>query len=135
MGQKVHPIGFRLGVIKTWSSIWYEDKKNYSKFIHEDLKIQKFIENEHKNAGVASVIIERLHDRINVNIHASRPGLLIGKKGADIEKLKGDLLKIASKNVYVNIVEVKKPEKNSKLVAAQIAAQIKARFPYRFQEG
>lgn len=131
MGQKVHPLGFRLGVVKTWSSIWFEDEKNYSKYVHEDLKIQHFIEDEHRNAGIANVVIERLHDRINVNIHSARPGLLIGKKGADIEKLKADLLKIASKNVYVNIIEVKKPEKTSKLVAAQIAAQIKSRFPYR----
>ncbi len=131
MGQKVNPTGLRVGVIKSWESIWYEDKKNYSKYLHEDLKIKKFIEKEHKNAGIAKIIIERLHDRINVNIHAARPGLLIGKKGADIEKLKTDIQKIASKNVYVNIVEVKKPEKTSKLVAEQIAQQIVSRLPYR----
>jgi small subunit ribosomal protein S3 len=131
MGQKVNPIGLRIGIIKNWSSIWYEDKKNYSKYVHEDLKIQKFIEKEQKNAGIANVLIERLHDRINVNIHCARPGLLIGKKGADIEKLKSDIQKISSKNVYVNIVEVKKPEKNAKLIAIQIATQIKSRFPYR----
>ncbi len=131
MGQKVNPIGFRVGVIRNWDSVWYENKKNYAKFLHEDLKIKKFVEKEHKNAGISRVIIERLHDRINVNIHASRPGLLIGRKGADIEKLKADVQKIASRNVYINIVEVKKPEKNSMLVAQQIAQQLEGRFPYR----
>ncbi len=131
MGQKVNPIGFRVGVIRNWDSVWYENKKNYAKFLHEDLRIKKFVEKEHKNAGISRVIIERLHDRINVNIHASRPGLLIGRKGADIEKLKADIQKIASRNVYINIVEVKKPEKNSMLVAQQIAQQLEGRFPYR----
>lgn len=131
MGQKVNPIGFRLGVIRTWDSIWYEDKKNYAKYLHEDLAIRNFINKTHKAAGIGSVIIERLHDRINVNIHAARPGLLIGRKGVDIEKLKVDIQKIASKNVYINIVEIKKPEKNAKLIAEQIASQLEARFPYR----
>jgi len=131
MGQKVNPIGFRVGVIRSWDSIWYEDKKSYAKFLHEDLRIKQFVTKEHKNAGISRVIIERLHDRINVNIHASRPGLLIGRKGADIEKLKADIQKIASRNVYINIIEVKKPEKNSTLVAQQVAQQIESRFPYR----
>lgn len=131
MGQKVNPIGFRVGVIRSWDSIWYEDKKNYSKYLHEDLKIKEFICKTHKSAGVGDVVIERLHDRINVNIHASRPGLLIGRKGVDIEKLKADIQKIASRNVYINIVEIKKPEKNAKLIAQQIAAQVASRFPYR----
>ncbi len=131
MGQKVNPIGFRVGVIRSWDSIWYEDKKSYAKFLHEDLRIKKFVIKEHKNAGISRVIIERLHDRINVNIHAARPGLLIGRKGADIEKLKADIQKIASRNVYINIIEVKKPEKNSTLVAQQVAQQIESRFPYR----
>ena len=131
MGQKVNPVGFRVGVIKSWDSIWYEDKKNYSKYLHEDLAIKKFINANHKSAGVGEVVIERLHDRINVNIHASRPGLLIGRKGVDIEKLKADIQKIASRNVYINIVDIKKPEKNAKLIAQQIAAQVVSRFPYR----
>jgi len=131
MGQKVNPVGFRVGVIKSWDSIWYEDKKNYSKYLHEDLVIKKFINKNHKNAGIGEVVIERLHDRINVNIHASRPGLLIGRKGVDIEKLKADIQKIASRNVYINIVEIKKPEKNARLIALQIASQVESRFPYR----
>ncbi|HPD78576.1 MAG TPA: 30S ribosomal protein S3 [Spirochaetota bacterium] len=131
MGQKVNPIGIRVGINRTWDSIWYEDKKEYAKNLHEDLRIKRFIEKEKKSAGIAKVIIERFPDRVNVNIHASRPGVLIGKKGADIEDLKGQLQKLASKTVYINIIEVKKPEKNAKLIAEQIAAQIEGRFPYR----
>lgn len=131
MGQKVNPIGLRIGVIRSWDSTWYEGKGAYSKFVLEDLNIQKFIEKNHRNAGIAKINIERLHDRVNVNINAARPGLLIGRKGAGIEVLKNDLQKIASKTVYINIVEVKKPERVSKLIAEQIAAQLEGRFPYR----
>lgn len=131
MGQKVNPIGIRVGINRTWDSIWYDEKKQFTKNLHEDLKIKKFIEKEKKNAGIAKVTIERFPDRVNVNINSSRPGVLIGKKGADIEELKNQLQKIASKIVYINIIEVKKPEKNSKLVAEQVASQIEGRFPYR----
>jgi small subunit ribosomal protein S3 len=131
MGQKVNPIGMRLGIIRTWDSIWYGDKKTYADNIHEDLKIQQYISKEKKNAGISSVKIERFPDRINVNIHAARPGVLIGKKGADIEALKQKLQKMVSKNVYININEVKKPERNARLIAEQIANQVENRFPYR----
>jgi small subunit ribosomal protein S3 len=131
MGQKVNPIGIRLKINRTWDSIWYGEKKEYSRNIHEDLKIKKFIEKEKKSAGISRVSIERFPDRVNVNINAARPGVLIVKKGADIEDLKNQLQKIASKTVYINIIEVKKPERNSKLIAEQIAAQIENRFPYR----
>jgi small subunit ribosomal protein S3 len=131
MGQKVNPIGLRLGVTRTWDSIWYEDKKGYKKNLHEDFAIKKYIEKNKKNAGIARIVIERFPDRVNVNIHASRPGVLIGKKGVDIEALKKELQKIASKNVYINIIEIKKPEKTSKLIAEQIAQQVTNRFPYR----
>ena len=131
MGQKVNPIGFRLGINRTWDSVWYEDKKMYSAYLHEDLAIKKYIISNKQNAGIAKVTIERFPDRINVNIHAARPGVLIGKKGSDIEDLKSKLQKIASKNIYINIIEVKKPEKNAKLIADQIAAQLVSRFPYR----
>ena len=131
MGQKVNPIGFRVGVIRTWDSIWYDDKANYANNLHEDLAIQKFIEENNRKAGIAKVIIERLYDRINVNIHTSRPGLLIGRKGADIELLKNDLQKLVKKNIYINIIEVKKPEKVAKLIAEQVAQQIVGRFPFR----
>jgi len=131
MGQKVNPIGLRVGINRTWDSIWYDDKKNYARNLHEDLAIKKYIEKEKRSAGISRVAIDRFPDRVNINIHASRPGVLIGKKGSDIEALKEKLMKIASKNVYINIIEVKKPEKNSALIAQQIAQQIEGRFPYR----
>ncbi len=131
MGQKVNPVGFRIGITRTWDSIWYDDKKAYCDNLHEDLIIKKYIKKNKKNAGIADIVIERFPDRVNVNIHAARPGVLIGKKGVDIEELKKQLQKIASKNVYINIIEVKKPEKNSTLIAEQIAQQVENRFPYR----
>lgn len=131
MGQKVNPTGFRVGIIRSWESVWYNDKKEYADSLHEDLKLKKFIKKEKKNAGISKIIIERFPDRINVNIHAARPGVLIGKKGADIEDLKKKLQKMASKNVYINIIEVKKPEVTSQLVAEQITSQLEGRFPYR----
>lgn len=131
MGQKVNPVSFRLGIIKSWDSIWYEDKKSYSKNLHEDLKIRKFIEDKYKAAGISKVVVERFPDRVNVNIFASRPGILIGRKGADIEVMKTDIQKIASKKIYININEEKKVEQNAVLIAEQIANQLKARFPFR----
>jgi len=131
MGQKVNPTGFRIGINKTWDSVWFEDKKEYSKYLHEDLAIKKYIDKNKQGAGISKITIERFPDRVNVNIHASRPGVLIGKKGADIENLKAELQKIATKNVYINIIEVKKPENNAKLIALQVASQIESRFPYR----
>jgi len=131
MGQKVNPIGLRLGITRTWDSIWYEDKKMYKKNLHEDLAIKAYIEKKKKNSGIARVTIERFPDRVNININASRPGVIIGKKGADIEALKKELQKITEKKVYINIIEVKKPELNSKLIAEQIAQQLEGRFPYR----
>ncbi len=131
MGQKVNPVSFRLGIIKNWDSVWYEDKKSYAKNLHEDLEIRKFIIKKYKPAGISKVTVERFPDRVNVNIHSARPGILIGRKGADIEIMKTDIQKIASKKVYINIVEEKKVEQNAVLVAEQIAAQLKARFPFR----
>ena len=121
MGQKVNPTGLRVGIIKSWDSLWYDEKKTYAQYLHEDLQIQDFIQKKHKNAGIAKVTIERLYDRLNVNINAARPGLLIGRKGVDIEVLKSDLQKIASKTVYINIIEVKKPEKVSNAIPDQSA--------------
>jgi small subunit ribosomal protein S3 len=131
MGQKVNPIGIRLGINKSWDSIWYEDKKLYSKNVHEDIIIQKHITKNHREVGIARIGIERLADKINVNIHAARPGLLIGKKGDKIEKLKGELQTLASKKVFVNIVEVKKTERNAQLIAEQVVNQLEGRLPYR----
>jgi small subunit ribosomal protein S3 len=131
MGQKVNPVSFRLGIIKNWDSIWYDDKKSYVNNLHEDLKIRKFIESKYKPAGISKVVVERFPDRVNVNIHAARPGILIGRKGADIEVMKADIQKIAIKKIYINIIEEKKVEQNARLVAEQIANQLKARFPFR----
>jgi small subunit ribosomal protein S3 len=131
MGQKVNPIGLRLGIIKTWDSIWYNDKKNYAKYLHEDLAIRKFVEKNYNSAGIAKVFIERFPDRVNVNIHSARPGILIGRKGSDIEIMKKDIQKITDKTVYINIIEVKKIEQNARLVAEQVAQQIRSRLPYR----
>jgi small subunit ribosomal protein S3 len=131
MGQKVNPVGLRVGIVRTWDSIWYDDKKGYARNLHEDLKIKNYVEKMHKKAGISAVRIERLADKINVNVHAARPGLLIGKKGADIETLKAALQKIASKKIYINIVEVKKIEKNAQLVATQVAQQLEGRLPFR----
>lgn len=131
MGQKVNPVSLRLGIIKTWDSIWYDDKKSFAKYLHEDIAIRKFVEKKYKPAGIAKVIIERFPDRVNVNIHAARPGILIGRKGADIELMKEDVQKIASKKLYINIVEVKKAEQNAQLISEQIASQIKGRLPFR----
>ncbi|MFH0975538.1 MAG: 30S ribosomal protein S3 [Spirochaetota bacterium] len=131
MGQKVNPVSFRLGIIKNWDSIWYDDKKSYINNLHEDINIRKFVESKYKPAGISKVVVERFPDRVNVNIHAARPGILIGRKGADIELMKTDIQKIASKKIYINIIEEKKVEQNARLVAEQIASQLKARFPFR----
>jgi small subunit ribosomal protein S3 len=131
MGQKVNPVGLRVGIVKSWSSIWYDEKEQYRKNLHEDLRIEKFLKKEHKSAGIAKVVIERLADKVNIHIHASRPGILIGKKGANHEVLRSAVQKIASKTVYIYIVEVKKAEKNSQIVAQTVAQQLENRFPYR----
>lgn len=131
MGQKVNPTGLRVGIIRTWDSVWFAEKDDYRKNLHEDIQIRKYIMNKFKNAGIAKVGIERFPDRINVYIHTARPGLLIGRKGVDIENLKEELQKKVQKNVNIYVQEVKKPERVAKLVAEQIASQIENRFPYR----
>ncbi len=131
MGQKVNPTGLRVGIIRTWDSVWFSEKNEYRKNLHEDIRIRKYIMNKFKTAGISKVGIERFPDRINVYIHTARPGLLIGRKGVDIENLKEELQKKVQKNVNIYVQEVKKPERVAKLVAEQIAAQIENRFPYR----
>lgn len=132
MGQKVHPIGFRLGITQDWKSKWYADKKKYTKALHEDIAIRKFIEERYKQAGIADVIIERLGDKIRVNVVAARPGIVIGNKGAEVERLNEVIRKIASnRDVIVNVSEVKRPELNAKLVAEDIALQLERRVTHR----
>ncbi|MCG3113511.1 MAG: 30S ribosomal protein S3 [Candidatus Manganitrophus sp.] len=130
MGQKVHPIGFRLGYIKTWSSRWYAEK-DYAKLLHEDLKIRKIVKKKLYHAGVARVEIERSGNQIRITIHTARPGIIIGRKGAEVDKLKVELEAMTKKQVYINIKEIKKPELDAQLVAENIAMQLEKRVAYR----
>lgn len=130
MGQKVHPIGFRLGYIKTWSSRWYAEK-DYAKLLHEDLKVRKIVKKKLYHAGVAKVEIERSGNQIKITIHTARPGIIIGRKGAEVDKLKVELEAMTKKQVYINIKEIKKPELDAQLVAENIAMQLEKRVAYR----
>ena len=131
MGQKVNPIGLRLGITRGWDSIWFAKKKEYGKLLIEDYKIREFIKRNIVNSGISQVIIERTSKKCIVSIYTSRPGFVIGKKGSDIEKIKKNLSKISSSEVSLNIKEVKKPELNSYLVAENIAQQLVKRIAYR----
>jgi small subunit ribosomal protein S3 len=131
MGQKVNPVGFRLGINRFWDSIWYAKKNDYSKFLIEDYKIRQYIRKNIVNSGVSEIIIERSSKKCSVSIHTSRPGFVIGKKGSDIEKIKNKISKITDSEVYVNIKEIKKPELNAYLVAENIAQQLVKRIAYR----
>ena len=131
MGQKVNPIGLRLGITRGWDSIWFAKKKEYGKLLIEDYKIREFIKKNIVNSGISQVIIERTSKKCIISIYTSRPGFVIGKKGSDIEKIKKNLSKISSTEVSLNIKEVKKPELNSYLVAENIAQQLVKRIAYR----
>ena len=132
MGQKINPIAFRLGVNKGWDSIWFAKKKEFGKYLIEDFKIRKYIQKNILNSGVSDIIIERSGKKLVVSIHTSRPGFVIGKKGADIEKIKSNVIKISKDSeVTINIKEIKKPELNSYLVAENIATQLVKRIAYR----
>ncbi len=130
MGQKTHPIGFRLGIIKTWSSKWYEEK-NYSKWLHEDLKLKKFIRKKLLHAGVSYIDVERAANKAKINIYTARPGIVIGKRGAGVEVLKKDIQALTDNEVFLNIVEVRKAETNAQLVAENIATQLERRIAFR----
>ena len=131
MGQKINPIGFRLGVNRTWDSRWFADDAEYGALLHEDLKIRSFLNQELKQAGVSKIVIERPHKKCRVTIHAARPGLIIGKKGADIEKLRRKLQEMTRSETHLNIVEVRKPEIDAALVAQSIAQQLERRIAFR----
>ena len=131
MGQKVNPIGLRLGINRTWDSIWFAKKKEYGNLLIEDFRIREHIKKNIVNSGVSQVIIERKAKKCIVSIHTSRPGFVIGKKGSDIDKIKKKLSKISSSEIALNIKEVKKPELNSYLVAENIAQQLVKRIAYR----
>ena len=130
MGQKVNPNGLRLGINKTWSSRWYS-KKNYAKILHEDLEIKKYIKEKLASASISKVIIERAAKKLRLTIYSSRPGIIIGKKGIDIESLKNKLTEMSKLEVYLDIKEVRKPEVEAKLVAENIASQLEKRISFR----
>lgn len=132
MGQKVNPVGLRLGILNTWESYWFE-KNKYAEYLHADLRIRKYIEDNCANAGVSKVVIKRSVDKVNVEIYTSRPGVIIGKGGAELDQLKSKLIKLTNgnPNLTINIVSVKKPELDSKIVADGIARQIEKRVSYK----
>ena len=131
MGNKVNPIGMRLQVNRTWDSRWYADTKDYGDLLLEDLKLRAFIKEECKQAGVSRVIIERPHKKCRVTIHTARPGVIIGKKGADIETLRKKLASMTASELHLNVVEVRKPELDAALVAESIAQQLERRVSFR----
>jgi small subunit ribosomal protein S3 len=131
MGQKVNPIGLRLGINRTWDSRWFANRGEYGKLLHEDIKIRKVLMDELKQAAVSKIVIERPHKKCRVTIHSARPGIVIGKKGADIEKLRKMVSKMTDSEVHINIVEVRKPEIDANLVAASIAQQLERRIAFR----
>jgi small subunit ribosomal protein S3 len=130
MGQKVNPIGLRLGINRTWDSRWYADD-DYAKMLHEDIKLRKFLSDRLAQAGVSRIVIERPAKKARITIHTARPGVVIGKKGADIEKLRGDLAKMTNGEVNLNIIEIRKPEIDAKLIAENIAQQLERRVAFR----
>lgn len=131
MGQKVHPIGFRLVRNKKWRSIWYANPQEFGKFIGEDEAIRRFLRGKPVCAGAAGFTIRRMRDKIEVTIHTARPGLVIGKKGGEIGKLKEELCKVTGKDVWVEVEEIKRPDLNAKLVAENVAKQLERRIPFR----
>ncbi len=131
MGQKVNPIGLRLGVNRTWDSRWFSDKREYGQLLHEDLKMREHILKSKKQGGISKVVIERPHKKCRVTVHTARPGILIGKKGQDIETLRKELAKMTASDVHLNIVEVRKPELDATLVAEGIAQQLERRIAFR----
>ncbi|MFU8804151.1 MAG: 30S ribosomal protein S3 [Bradymonadaceae bacterium] len=130
MGQKVHPTGFRLGVIRPWSSTWYEEK-NYSKWLHEDLKLKAHLTSKLGDTGISKIDIERMANKVKVTIHTAKPGIVIGKRGAGIEGLKKDLQRHTESEIFLNIQEVRKAELDAKLVAESISTQLERRVSFR----
>ena len=130
MGQKVNPIGMRVGIIRDWDAKWYAEKE-YAEFLHEDLRIRKFIATKLADAAVSTVEIERAANRVNISIHTAKPGMVIGKGGSEVESLRKELNKLTGKRVHINIVEIKKPDLDAKLVGEGIARQLENRVASR----
>ena len=131
MGQKVNPIGLRLGINRTWDSRWYAAEGQYGDLLHEDLRLREFLFKRLNQAGISRVVIERPAKKARITIHTARPGVVIGKKGADIEKLRKDLSELIGNEVHLNIVEIRKPELDARLVAENIAQQLERRVAFR----
>ena len=131
MGQKVNPIGLRLGINKTWDSRWFANDEEYGKLLHEDIRIRDALMEDLKQAAVSRVVVERPHRKCRVTIHTARPGIVIGKKGADIEKLRKKVASMTKSEVHINIVEVRKPETDAHLVPQSIAQQLERRVAFR----
>jgi small subunit ribosomal protein S3 len=130
LGQKVHPIGFRLGVIRTWDSKWYAEG-DYSQLLHEDIKLRNYLKKRLFHAGISKIELERAASKAKINIFAARPGIIIGKKGSEVEALKKELAKLTDKEVFINIQEVRKPEIDAQLVAESVALQLERRVAFR----
>lgn len=130
MGQKVNPIGFRLGIIKTWDSKWYSTA-DYAKLLHEDIKLREYLKKRLYHAGISKIELERAANKAKINIHAARPGIIIGKKGSEVEALKKELAKLTDKEIFLNIQEVRKPEIDAQLVAEGVALQLERRVAFR----
>lgn len=131
MGQKVHPIGMRLGIVKDWSSRWYASSKDFAVTLHEDMKVRKYLQEKLVQAGISRIQIERPGRNVKITIHAARPGVFIGKGGKEIENLRNDVVKILNVPVYISIEEVRKPELDAKLVAEVVAQQLEKRVMFR----
>lgn len=130
MGQKVHPIGFRLGVIRTWESRWFATS-DYASLLHEDIKLREYLKKRLYHAGISKIELERAASKAKINIFAARPGIIIGKKGSEVEALKKELAKLTDKEVFINIQEVRKPEIDAQLVAENVALQLERRVAFR----
>lgn len=131
MGQKVNPIGLRLGINRTWDSRWYANDETYAGLLHEDIKLRNYLFDKLSQAGISRVVIERPAKKARVTIHSARPGVVIGKKGADIERLRKEVAEMTDSEVHLNIVEIRKPEIDAKLVAENIAQQLERRVAFR----
>ena len=130
MGQKVHPYGFRLGFNKTWRSRWFADK-DYAKLLHEDIKLRAELKTRFAHAGVARIDIERAANKLKIDIHTSRPGIIIGRKGTEVDKLRQELMKNTGREVFINILEIQKPELDAQLIAESVAMQLEKRIAFR----
>lgn len=130
MGQKVNPVGFRIGITRTWDSRWFA-KRDYSKLLHEDIRLRNHLKEKLYSAGIARIEIERAASKVKINVHTARPGIVIGKKGAGVEQLKADVQRLSKNEIFLNIIEVKKPEANAQLIAENVASQLEKRVAFR----